>query len=156
MLQNVVYCIGLARNRDRSRTSMSTVRNCRCSVNKRGIFFFCWANINRLLLNVTENSSLWSWVRFEFSTAVTMKNGVSWMLRSVALVRIDVSEELCISSQTASVSSYGYIPTSPILVTLMMEALSSCETSVITRATWRNIPDDAILNTTSSPLQDPC
>jgi hypothetical protein len=49
------------------------------------------------------------------------------MLRRVALVITGVSEN---------------VPSSPIFVTLMMEALSSSETSVITRATRRNIPED--------------
>jgi hypothetical protein len=59
------------------------------------------------------------------------------MLRRVALVRTDVSEELFRAS---------VVPNSPILVTLMKEKLSSSETSVLTRATQPNIPEDTSLH----------
>jgi hypothetical protein len=89
----------------------------------------------------------------------------SGMLRRVALVRTDVSEELsasfirvtricelettlAVTSNRRSVSrllvTASVVSISPILVTLMKEALSSSETPILTRATRRNIPEDTI------------
>jgi hypothetical protein len=56
------------------------------------------------------------------------------MLCHVALVRTDVSVEISV------------VPSSPILVALMKEALSSPEALVSTSATRRNISEDTILH----------
>jgi hypothetical protein len=66
------------------------------------------------------------------------------MLRRVALVRTDVSEEL--SASIIRVTRVGELGT--LAVT---SNRCSSETSVLTRATRRNIPEDAILLST-----EPC
>jgi hypothetical protein len=85
----------------------------------------------------------------------------SGILRCVALVRTDVSEvpSTSIIKMLRNAVYLGFLrsvrrllvnvnvaPSSSILVTLMMEALGFSETSVLTRATRRIIPEDGILH----------
>jgi hypothetical protein len=71
----------------------------------------------------------------------------SGMLHCVALARTDVSKEASVFLRSLHrlLVMTNVVPSSSILVTLMMEALSSSERSVLTRATGRNIPEDTIL-----------
>jgi hypothetical protein len=62
------------------------------------------------------------------------------MFRGVALVRTDVS------SLHRLLGTVNFVPSLPILVSVMMEALRSSEMSVLTRATRRNIQEDGIFH----------
>jgi hypothetical protein len=84
------------------------------------------------------------------------------MLRRVALVRPDVSEECyrlhdegdknrrarnnVSSNLLRLLVTAKVVPSTPTPVTLMMEAISSSETSVPPRSTRRNIPEDGTLH----------
>jgi hypothetical protein len=74
------------------------------------------------------------------------------MLRCVALVRTNVSKKHIVSITSDKnrrlflrgvlqlLVTVNVVLISPIIVTLMTEAMRSCETLVLTRATWYNSP----------------
>jgi hypothetical protein len=73
----------------------------------------------------------------------TRRMASSGMLRRVALVRTDVSEEL--SSSFIRVTRMVELGTGLAVTSNRLTLRRVCETSVLTRATGRNIPKDDIL-----------
>jgi hypothetical protein len=86
----------------------------------------------------------------------------SGMLRPVAVIRTEVSEEritsiirvkrigqhssiVFVHSMSRLLVTANVVPNSPILVPMIMEVIRSPETSVPTRATQRNIPEGGTL-----------
>jgi hypothetical protein len=68
-----------------------------------------------------------------------------WRRRQVLPKRRFLQEPHGVTTQKTPFFTANVVPSSPILVTLMVVALCSSDTSVLTRATWRTIQEDGIL-----------
>jgi hypothetical protein len=64
--------------------------------------------------------------------AVTMKNAIFWDVTPCGVLRSLVTDSI--------------VPSSPILVTMMIEAVHFSEMSILTTATWCNIPEGGLLH----------
>jgi hypothetical protein len=72
-----------------------------------------------------------------------MKNAVFWDATLCGSCKNGLSEDISVRRLLVTAN---VVPSSPILVTLMMEALRASETLVLIRITWSYLPEDGILN----------
>jgi hypothetical protein len=78
---------------------------------------------------------------------VTMKNAVFWDVTSCGSCKNrHFASIITVTRLVLQLLVTANLPSSPILVTLMMEAIRSSKMSVLTRATWLHIPEDSILH----------